>query len=1059
MKTFSKKSIGSSRVPWMPTYSRHSKKWWPAVLVNRKKNLWILLLAFIAIGFAWAAIWLQINVISELPDIGEVENMIFSESTVITDKNDKVLYTLFSENRKYLPLEDISPYVINAMVAIEDQRYWDHNGLDAMGMLRAAITAVLRPWSRIQWASTIPQQLVRNLLLTRDRKIDRKLKEIFLTRKLDDVLQKNIHIENPWFTSAEVHQRMKEDVLELYLNYISLWNNAFGVEAASNTYFGTSVQNIWPLEASILASLPRWPSFYDPYRNRNRTMGTLVIEDPTWVAIQASTWLQSVVMDRVADIVNKSYFQNKNDVSELVRYVVSILSFRVDYQWNRYAVSYTNWRKDLVLSNMFVQWYITEAELKEALLRWFDFRFKSSAISIKAPHFVHWVTELLEEQYDKDQLLNWWFTVKTTLDLDIQEVAERVIRDNWQRLTTHNANNQAMLYLDSSNGDILAYVGSRNYFNDEIEWQNDMVRRKRQAGSSVKPFIYALWFQEVPLTLDTPIFDIPFEVWWDTPSNADWDFLWLLPLRQALAFSRNIPAIKMFFALGWEAVAKPFFKSLWMNSLSDTVEYGYPLALWAGEVEMLELATAYTHLSALGTPAKIDPILSITTRDWSILYEKEVEKEQQIIPTGIASLLRQILSNTANMPSDWVGMFSVQWLTLWIKSWTSDVKTPNGARPRDGRLAAYTPTKVALFWAWNTDAAPMNRNAFGGSMNGVVMRWFFRWLLENNYIANESLPNIETIDMSISKLSWFPISETTPSDHVVTTKSYVYNQPTGSDPAVSIIKYDVQCNGAMSPYTPTIDTRDGYLVAPISFMPNNMDIADIRLWWERAARVDTGWLAELSNDARNIALSTRYNYPGVFISEPTEMCPDRIPQDDPNISVEILQPVVSADIAREWVVMYRAQANTMLKEVIVFVNDVRVGNARYDSARELLTDIVPISIPDDVDGDVVLRVMAVNVAWFANSTTQTVSIVDEDVTAPWLENKSVTHNDDGTYTVRMYFVDALSAIVSVQVTRNGETLWTSNWSIVSFTTNSLDSVSVSVSDSYGNILNESIDLQ
>ena len=85
------------------------------------------------------------NVISELPDIEEVESMIFNESTVITDKNGKVLYTLFSENRKYLPLEEISPYVINAMIAIEDQRYWDHNGLDAMGMLRAAVTAVLRP--------------------------------------------------------------------------------------------------------------------------------------------------------------------------------------------------------------------------------------------------------------------------------------------------------------------------------------------------------------------------------------------------------------------------------------------------------------------------------------------------------------------------------------------------------------------------------------------------------------------------------------------------------------------------------------------------------------------------------------------------------------------------------------------------------------------------------------------------------------------------------------------------------------------------------------------------
>lgn len=127
-----------------------------------------------------------------------------------------------------------------------------------------------------------------------------------------------------------------------------------------------------------------------------------------------------------------------------------------------------------------------------------------------------------------------------------------------------------------------------------------------------------------------------------------------------MSFSRNIPAVKMFFALGGEAVAKPFFQSLGMKSLSDSIEYGYPLALGAGEVEVLELATAFTHLSALGTPAKIDPILSITTRDGSIVYEKETEELKQVIATGIASLLRQILSNTANMPSDWVGMFAVQ---------------------------------------------------------------------------------------------------------------------------------------------------------------------------------------------------------------------------------------------------------------------------------------------------------------------------------------------------------------------------------------------------------------
>lgn len=120
--------------------------------------------------------------------------------------------------------------------------------------------------------------------------------------------------------------------------------------------------------------------------------------------------------------------------------------------------------------------------------------------------------------------------------------------------------------------------------------------------------------------------------------------------------------------MGGEEIAKPFLKNIGMESLSDNIEYGYPMALGAGEIEMLELATAYSHLSALGQPAKINPILEITSRDGSLIYEKEIEKLDQIIPTGIASLIREILSNPANMPANWVGLFSVRGIKLGIKS-------------------------------------------------------------------------------------------------------------------------------------------------------------------------------------------------------------------------------------------------------------------------------------------------------------------------------------------------------------------------------------------------------
>lgn len=187
----------------------------------------------------------------------------------------------------------------------------------------------------------------------------------------------------------------------------------------------------------------------------------------------------------------------------------------------------------------------------------------------------------------------------------------------------------------------------------------------------------------LPITEDTPIFDIPSNFGGDTPSDADDKFLGLLPLRNALAYSRNIPAIKMFLAAGGEEAIKPFLQKLGLVSLKDTTEYGYPLTLGAGEITMLELATAYSHLSAQGEPAEIDPILEVKARDGSLLYQKEVKKLDRVIPAGVTYLMRDILSNPANMPPAWAGMFGVRGMKLAIKSGTSNVKTDKGNRARD----------------------------------------------------------------------------------------------------------------------------------------------------------------------------------------------------------------------------------------------------------------------------------------------------------------------------------------------------------------------------------------
>jgi len=134
------------------------------------------------------------------------------------------------------------------------------------------------------------------------------------------------------------------------------------------------------------------------------------------------------------------------------------------------------------------------------------------------------------------------------------------------------------------------------------------------------------------LTMDSPIFDIPFQVGPDRPSNADGKFEGLLPLKYALGHSRNIPAVKMYLAAGGEDVVKPYLQKLGLAGVKDDVHYGYPLALGAAEVNMLELASAYAHLTT-ETPALLNPILEVTSADGSLLYQKEVVKREELIPS------------------------------------------------------------------------------------------------------------------------------------------------------------------------------------------------------------------------------------------------------------------------------------------------------------------------------------------------------------------------------------------------------------------------------------------
>ena len=1033
-----------NRSEWAQKLSWHKKFWfW--------KFLGVLILFFMIAGIWVAAVWMEINVFKNLPDVSQVKDMVFSQATVITDKNWVELYKLFDENREYVEIDKISDYMINAIVAMEDQNYWEHEWLDPWGIFRAAIKG---KW----WASTLPQQLMTNVfklkagLSSADKnwlqyKLDKvayKLRQIVLAKRLNSTLQKQVKAENPNLSNDEAKKEMKKKVLELYLNYIEFWNNSFWVEAAAKAFFGVSAKDLTIAQSAVLASLPKWPGQYSPLTEsgRKKLMWYFKITDATWNEYPFDGTLKQDIAAKFSDAIQKADFSNKKSWNSSVSLLKWLWEFSLVVDWKQYFVTFYNWRKDVVLSRMFEDGYITEDEYKKAEIDSLNIEFKSASFSIKAPHFVFWVRELLEEKYWEDAVLEWGLVVKTSLDYNIQQMAEEAFKNNVRTLYENWANNSSLLYLNTDNWDVLAYVGSLDYFNEEIQWQIDMVKSRRQSGSSIKPLIYALWFMKLPITLDTPIYDIEYQVWPDRPNNADNKFEWLLPLKTALWHSRNIPAIKMFIAEWWEAVVKPFLQSLGLP-LDDDMNYWYPLAIWAAEISLLEFANAYRYLTT-ETPAEINPILEITSADWSVIYKKEVKESEDIIPAWVRYLIWKILSEPGNRLAGWVNKFNVSGLTYALKTWTSNMKTEKWNRPRDGLVAAYTPDNLILMWAGNADASPMNSNAYGGTIHAQPLKDFLWGLVKWWYITNRDMTNVETASIGISKITWKLPSDTTPAELIVSTMWYVNNLPKEADGEISMYEYDASCLWLVSPMTPINEVKKWYFMPLSSFMPWNEDLERIKQRWTEKAKIPNWW-----------EWSTNLN---ILVNIPEWYCEDRTPSLSDAISVSIIDPETDQRISSKPSIMYSVKSDSLLRNLTIIVDWIPVFSKDYKKQTEdLATSNIDLSNFEPWTHTITVQAMDAN--WNMNNASIVDVLESTDDEPPYLDmNQSKKQEkEDWQYKVTLVFDDRLSGIPGWTVSVWWNVITSFEWRLASFTTDA-ESFDVEVKDNYGNVLNQTINL-
>jgi 1A family penicillin-binding protein len=589
----------------------------------KKYGMSIGLIFFVFFGFF--LIWFATI---ELPDLDNFENRIVAESTKIYDRTGKVVLFDVHGNvrRTVVPLEDISDYLKWATIAIEDQNFYNHKGVEPKAIVRAILTNI-KDGNLLsgQGGSTITQQIIKNALLTTDKKVSRKIKEWVLAPRLEAKLT-------------------KDEILSLYLNEIPYGGTVYGAQEASRRFFGKDAKDLTIIESAYLAALPQAPTFFSPYGN------------------------------------NREALEN---------------------------------RKNKVLREMRKLNFITEEEFTVAMSTKADFQ-RQEDYGIKAPHFVMYIREILEEKYGVDAVEKGGLKVITSLDWELQQEAEEIAK-KWALVNTerYDAENASFVAIDPNTGQILTMVGSRNYFDEKIDGNFNIATASRQPGSSIKPIIYAEAFNK-GYRPETVVFDVPTEFSTTcysggncySPQNYDNKFRGPINLRDALAQSLNVPAVKVLYLAGIED-SLTLAKRMGLQTLTNPRQYGLTLVLGGGEVRPLDMAAAYSVFAADGIKRDINGILKVEDKKGKTLEDFKVS-ESRVLPEQTARLISSVLSdNQARTPA--FGANS----PLNFGNINVAAKTGTTNDYRDTWIVGYTPNISVVAWAGNNNNRSMQKLTAG----------------------------------------------------------------------------------------------------------------------------------------------------------------------------------------------------------------------------------------------------------------------------------------------------------------------------------------------------------
>jgi len=732
------------------------------------------------------------------PDVGTLyQHSAQFETTRILDRNGNLLYEILDPTagrRTYVTLDEISPYLIATTLATEDKEFYSHPGFDPMGIARA-FWQNFNSGETISGASTITQQLTRALLLSANERGQRTY-----MRKVREAL-----------LAMEVTRRYtKDEILELYLNEAYYGNMAYGIEAAAQTYFGTSARNLTLAQASFLAGLPQLPAIYDPYTNR------------------------------------EAAFARQDDVL--------LLSFQASQEQGCIYVS-NNPQKICIEPGAAA---LASQELD-------DYEFKSPEVQIRYPHWVTFVRSQLESLYDPSVIYRSGFDVYTTLDPGLQDAAQKSVSDQLATLSGRHVTNGALVVIRPSTGEILAMVGSADFYDESIDGQVNMAVSPRQPGSSIKPLTYVAAFEK-GWTPSTLIWDVPSEFPPSgdpndpsppyKPVNYDERFHGPVLLRSALANSYNVPAVKALEFVGiYDNPNTPredgfieMAKRLGITTLRRT-DYGLSLTLGGGDVSLVELTGAYAVFANGGRKIPPVSITRIVDHSGDVFYDYEPPPGEQVISTEHAYLISSILSdNQARTPA--FGPNSVLNLPF-----AAAAKTGTTNDFRDNWTIGYTPDVVVGTWVGNADYTPMQGTS---GLTGAAPIWasFMQTAIQQLTGGN---PSAFVKPAGIVERVICTASGTEPSQWCPSQNSEIF----ASDQLPLAKGYDLWQRA-------TIDTWTGLLASPAcnDFTENKMALNISDLWAIK-------WVKESSSGQ---AWADKMGFKSPIFFSPTKECTENDPR-------------------------------------------------------------------------------------------------------------------------------------------------------------------------------------